>query len=122
MEITINEQSYFFNRCKAYLDGKLQSRCFEAVVSPLSFAEPTHGKLFIEVDNEGGLIFRKDGLREGEIEYQGLVCHWVTGLVRIELDSSFICRACGAADSIKYNAGIEKVWCSNCGVDAVRDV
>jgi len=118
-EIIISENSFLFHRVgEPILDGKRQPRCFEAHVSPRSFAEPTTGRLLI--GTEPKLIYGPKGLAAGEVEHHGYRCKWLTGLVLFELDSGINCLVCGAKDSIKYNAGIEKVWCGNCGVDVSK--
>jgi hypothetical protein len=119
-EITINQDTFLgYHVQNIYLDGQRQACCIEAQISPKSFAEPTEGKLLVYDGDDSQLIYREAGLREGEVERDGLACKWVTGLVRAELNS-ITCPACGVKDSIKFNEGIEKVWCLNCGVDASK--
>lgn len=119
-EITIKFGDFLFRVVKEpLLNGERQPLCFEAIVSPKSFAEPTQGRLLIGVE-DGNLMFRPDGLAEGETEREDYACKWVRGLVRIELDSRIVCPECETKDSIKYNSGIEKLWCCECGVDASK--
>jgi ribosomal protein L37E len=121
-EIEINKKTFLGYWVSAiYLGGDLLECPFQAVISPKSFAEPTMGKVLVGVLEDGhwANTFLRP-LADGEIEVDNAIRKWVEGLVKIELSKEIVCRACGAKGSISFNPGIEKVWCSNCGVDASR--
>lgn len=121
-EIILNSDKYLGQFCKVYFDGELQKLCLEAAVSPQSFAAPTGGALLLAVVEDGRAVSAMGRwLADGEIDRDGLICRWLSGLVRIELDNDINCLHCSAKSSVAYNPAIEKVWCRQCGADALQE-
>ena len=115
--IILTPDTYLGSYVEVYFAGEHQKSCFEVRVEPKAFAEQTRGKLLLGVEDEGGLLdVNARELNDDEVEHKGKICKWVSGLVFVKLPSSIECPDCGE-EAIKYNPGIDKIWCSYCGLD-----
>lgn len=82
--IVIDAEQPFGNIFEVYLNGELQRRCFEVVVTTDAFFRPTTGEAVISSDST---LFRDP--EEDEFERDGLWCRRVIGEISLRVSEQY---------------------------------